>query len=82
MCIRDSPSTFFGNPKLSRTEADVEAFDAILDHTFSDSLSLRNHLRLADYSKYYQNIFPSAVDATGTLVTLAGYRSDLSLIHI
>ena len=37
------PSTFFGNPALSRTEADVEAFDSILDHHFS--LSLRNHLR-------------------------------------
>ncbi|HQY49611.1 MAG TPA: TonB-dependent receptor, partial [Thermomonas sp.] len=74
--VNTAPSTFFGNPELSRTEADVAAFDAILDHTFSDTLSLRNHLRLADYDKYYQNIFPSSVDASGTLVTLAGYRSD------
>lgn len=70
------PSTFFGNPKLSRTEAAVDAFDAIIDHAFSDGLSLRNHLRWADYDKYYQNVFPSAVDASGTSVTLAAYRAD------
>ncbi|HOC11036.1 MAG TPA: TonB-dependent siderophore receptor [Thermomonas sp.] len=76
--VNTPPSTFFGNPKLSRTEADVAAFDAILDHAFSDNLNLRNHLRLANYDKYYQNIFPSSVDASGTRVTLAGYRSDSS----
>lgn len=70
------PATFFGNPRLSRTEADVDAFDAIVDHAFSEGLNLRNHLRWADYDKYYQNVFPSAVDATGTSVTLAAYRAD------
>ncbi len=70
------PSTFFGNSKVSTTEADVDAFDAILNHAFSDSVSVRNHLRWADYDKYYQNVFPGAVDATGTLVTLSGYRND------
>lgn len=74
--LETDPSTFFGNPKLSRTEADVDAFDVILDHAFSEGLSLRNHLRWADYDKYYQNVFPSAVDATGTKVTLAAYRAD------
>lgn len=74
--VDTDPETFFGNPKLSRTEADVDAFDAIVDHAFSEGLTLRNHLRWADYDKYYQNVFPRAVDASGTLVTLAGYRSD------
>lgn len=70
------PSTFFGNARLNRTEADVDAFDASLSHQFSEQLSLRNHFRWADYSKYYQNVFPSAVNAAGTEVTLAAYRSD------
>lgn len=74
--VDTDPSTFFGNPKLSRTEAAVDAFDAIVDHAFGEGLNLRNHLRWADYDKYYQNVFPSAVDASGTSVTLAAYRAD------
>lgn len=74
--LATDPATFFGNPKLSRTEADVDAFDVIIDHAFSEGLNLRNHLRWADYDKYYQNVFPSSVDAAGTSVTLAAYRAD------
>jgi len=69
------PSTFFGNPALSVTEATVDAFDATLEHAFSDDVSLRNHLRWADYDKMYQNVFPGSVDATGNLVTLAAYSN-------
>ncbi|MEO6227007.1 MAG: TonB-dependent receptor plug domain-containing protein, partial [Thermomonas sp.] len=73
--VNTDPSTFFGNPALSVTEATVNAFDATLDHAFSEDVSLRNHLRWADYDKMYQNVFPSAVDNTGTNVTLAGYSN-------
>ncbi|MDI1251917.1 TonB-dependent siderophore receptor [Thermomonas sp.] len=69
------PSTFFGNPALSVTATTVDAFDVTLDRAFSDNFSLRNHLRWADYDKMYQNVFPSSVDATGTLVTLAAYSN-------
>ncbi len=69
------PSTFFGNPALSPVDATVDAFDATLDHVFSENLSVRNHLRWADYDKMYQNVFPSSVNATGTLVTLAAYNN-------
>jgi catecholate siderophore receptor len=74
--VDTDPSTFFGNPRLSRTEADVDAFDASIDHDIGDGLRLRNHLRWADYGKYYQNVFPRSVDAAGETVTLAAYRSD------
>lgn len=73
--VDTDPSTFFGNPALSVTAATVDAFDATVDHAFSDNLSLRNHLRWADYDKMYQNVYPSAVDNTGTNVTLAGYSN-------
>lgn len=72
--VTDS-STFFGNPDLSVTAATVDAFDVTLDHAFSDTFSLRNHLRWADYDKMYQNVFPSSVDATGTRVTVAAYSN-------
>ena len=73
--VYTDPSTFFGNPDLSVTEATADAFDATLDHAFSDNLSLRNHLRWADYDKMYQNVFPSSVNATGSVVTLAAYSN-------
>ncbi|WP_256645279.1 TonB-dependent receptor [Thermomonas paludicola] len=73
--VDTDPSTFFGNPDLSVTKATVDAFDATLDHAFSDTLSLRNHLRWADYDKMYQNVFPGAVDNTGTQVTLSAYSN-------
>ncbi len=74
--VDTDPSTFFGNSDLSVTEATVDAFDVTLDHAFNDNFSLRNHLRWADYDKMYQNVFPSAVDSTGTKVTLAGYSNE------
>ncbi|MGV8944334.1 TonB-dependent receptor [Thermomonas sp.] len=73
--VDTDPSTFFGNPDLSVTEATVDAFDTTLDHAFSDNISLRNHLRWADYDKMYQNVFPSSVNAIGNLVTLAAYSN-------
>ena len=72
--VDTDPSTFFGNPALSVSEATVDAFDATLDHAFSDTLSVRNHLRWADYDKMYQNVYPTSVNATGTQVTLAAYN--------
>lgn len=72
--VATDPSTFFGDPDLSYARADVNAFDATVEHAIGEHLSLRNHLRWADYDKIYQNVYPSAVDATGTLVTLAAYR--------
>jgi len=69
------PSTFFGNPRLSVTEARVDALDATLEHSFGGQLNLRDHLRWAGYDKMYQNVFPGAVNDTATLVTLSAYSN-------
>ena len=61
--VDTDPSTFFGNPDASPVDATVDALDAVIEHAFSDDLSLRNHLRWADYDKFYQNVFPGAADA-------------------
>ena len=68
------PSTFFGNPDASPVEATVDAFDAVIDHDFGNGLQLRNHLRWADYDKFYQNVFPGAVDAAAQTVSIAAYN--------
>jgi catecholate siderophore receptor len=70
-----APETFFGDPRRSRSRADVDAFDALVTHDFNDSLSLANRTRIAHYDKFYQNVYPSAVNAAGTRVTIAAYNN-------
>ena len=69
------PSAFFGNPDASPVEATVDAFDATLEHEFAGGLQLRNHLRYADYDKFYQNVFPGAADASTLTVGLGAYSN-------
>ncbi len=67
-------STFFGNPEKSPTWATVNSGFAILDHRFSSALTLRNHTRYSAYEKFYQNVFPGAVNAAGTSVAISAYN--------
>ncbi len=68
------PSTFFGDPARSPVRATVDALDVQLEHAFADGPTLRNHLRLADYDKFYQNVFPGAVDAASQTVSISAYN--------
>lgn len=68
-------STFFGNAQLSPTWARVDAFTALVDHDFGNGLNVRNRTRIADYDKFYQNVFPGAVNNTATTVALSGYNT-------
>lgn len=68
-------STFFGNPRLSYSDATVHLAGATFEHDFSDALRLRNRAQYGDYDKFYQNVYPnSAVNAAGN-VTLDAYQS-------
>ncbi len=69
------PSTFFGNPAQSRVEATVHTGFLTVDHRFIANLTLRNHTRASTYDKFYQNVFPGAVNATGTTVAIQGYNN-------
>ncbi len=69
------PSTFFGDPDRSTSQASVDAFMAVLQHDFSESLSLRNSTRLARYDKFYQNVFPGTVGGDGTTVAINAYNN-------
>ncbi len=67
-------STFFGNPVLSPTRARVNAFNAVIDHALGGGLTLRNQTRWADYDKVYQNVYPGAVTADGSQVSISAYN--------
>jgi len=68
--------TFFGDPAQSPTHTTVRAFNAALHHNFGHGLTLRNTTRFADYDKFYQNVFPGAVNAAGTTVAISAYNND------
>ncbi len=68
--------TFFGDPDDSYSDADVQIAQIAAEHRFSDALTLRNRTLLADYDKFYQNIYPgSAVDAATGGLSLGAYNS-------
>ncbi len=71
--IRTNISTFFGNPSLSYSSVRVNGASASAAHTTSSGLNVSNQARFTSYDKAYQNVFPGAVTANGTDVSLSAY---------
>jgi catecholate siderophore receptor len=69
--------TFFGDPDQSFARVDAHVVSLAVEHRFSDSVTLRNRTSYGDYDKFYQNIFPGAVNAAGTQVSLSAYNDIL-----
>jgi catecholate siderophore receptor len=67
-----SRSIFFGNASQSPNEVIVKNGYAIIDHTFDNGVSVKNHTRFSDYDKYYQNVYANSQVSNG-LVTIDGY---------
>ena len=72
--VATAPETFFGDPSRSPVDAKVTTAFATLEHDFGDGLLLRSHTRIADYNKFYQNVYPGATNAAGTEVALSAYN--------
>ena len=68
-------STFFGDPSLSYSAARVNGASASAAHTTSSGFSVSNQTRFTSYDKIYQNVFPGAVSASGTGVSLSAYNN-------
>ena len=73
--LNTDTSSFFGVAALSPTWSKVDAFSALVEHDFGAGVSLRNRTRLASYDKFYQNVYPGAVNAAGTSVALQAYNN-------
>jgi catecholate siderophore receptor len=65
-------STFFGNATQSPNEAIVKNGYAIIEHAFDNGFSLKNHARISDYDKYYQNVYANGQVDAGN-VKISGY---------
>ena len=47
----------------------------VLDHSFSETVTLRNRTVYGDYDKFYQNVFPGAINAAVTTVAISAYNN-------
>ena len=68
------PTTFFGDPAVSRAHAHVDGASATVQHELG-GVTLRNQTRAMHYDKFYQNVLPGAVTADGAQVNLTGYNN-------
>jgi catecholate siderophore receptor len=77
--FRGAPSntpieTFFGDPDASRSRLVMHAGNASIERSWG-AMTLRNRSRIVRYDKFYQNVFPGAVNAAGTEVSLSAYNN-------
>jgi catecholate siderophore receptor len=68
-------SLYFGNPDSSHSTFAMRTTHATVEHLAASGLAVRNRTQWTTYDKYYQNVFPGAVDAAGANVSLSGYGS-------
>ena len=73
--VETDPSTFFGDPTRSNADVTVNVFSSVLEHRFGGGILLRNRTSYGDYDKFYQNVFPGAVNAAGTTVSISAYNN-------
>lgn len=67
-------STFFGNPDQSFATAGVNVGNVSIERQ-AGLFNLRNTTLVGDYDKFYQNVFPGALNSAQTLVSLSGYNN-------
>jgi catecholate siderophore receptor len=73
--INSNRTVFYGDPKRSFSDADIDSLSAALEHRFENAVLLRNRFRYADYTKFYQNVFPGSVNSTASQVQISAYNN-------
>ena len=68
-------STFMGNAAGSPTWSKLNAFNLAIEHDFGNGMTVKNRTRVADQDKFYQNVFPGAVNAANTQVAINAYNN-------
>lgn len=69
------PGTFFGDPAQSPTDATVNLGSVTVEQRLGSRITLRNRVSYGDYDKFYQNVFPGAVNATAGTVAISAYNN-------
>ena len=68
-------ATFFGDPDASWSDLRSHTGMATVTHDANEWLTLRNRTQVASYDKFYQNVYPGAVNATGDEVSISAYNN-------
>jgi catecholate siderophore receptor len=72
--VPNATRTFFGNPGVNEARATIHAVGGSVEHRTENGLTLRNRTRVADYNKFYQNTYPTAVSPDGLRASLSAYN--------
>ena len=73
-------TAYYGSPTLNVARATVNTAMVFVDHDFENGLTAKNGTYLADFKKFYQNVYPGngplsgAVNPTDTLFNRAAYN--------
>jgi catecholate siderophore receptor len=73
--VGTSVETFFGDPAASYSDVRAHAATATVTRESARGPTLRNRTRFAYYDKFYQNVFPGAVNAAGDQVSISAYNN-------
>ena len=73
--LKGFDKTFFGDPDDSYSKANVNVGTFAIEHEFADGMTIKNRTSFGDYSKFYQNIYPSSLNSATDVVTLGAYNS-------
>ncbi len=73
--VETGPGTFFGDPDQSTSDATVHLLSAVLEHRVGSRVTVRNRTSFGSYDKFYQNVFPGAVNASATSVAISAYNN-------
>jgi catecholate siderophore receptor len=73
-----APTTvFFGDPEGSDSRMRLDGFTATVQRELSRGVAIRNTTRVGGYDKFYQNVYPGALNAAGTHVSILAYRHSM-----
>lgn len=66
---------FFGNPDSSRASLELRALSGTIERQLGARAVWRTQARVTSYDKFYQNVFPGALDTSGAVVSLSAYNN-------
>ncbi len=66
---------FFGRADASDSNLTANVLTSVLEHRVGARVTLRTRTSYGAYDKFYQNVFPGAVNSAGTAVSLSAYNN-------
>jgi catecholate siderophore receptor len=73
--LNTNAATFFGNQELSPVDTELNAFTAVVSHQLNDDAKITNKTRWSNQDKFYQNVYPGAVNPANATVEILAYNN-------